>query len=747
MILAAGATVRVTSFVTLGLLLAAGLVAPASAAEADPVRLDVGLSAGTDPAVVVDALGDAVVTTRPVPGLDAITIDVPADRIDAALTVLAATEGVRYADRGAVVGADSEVLPYALVVSEVPQAWTWTAGKPGITVAVVDSGVNVNLDMPATRLAAGYDFVDGDAAPADSDGHGTMMANVIAAQRGGGVGTIGVCSACSIMPVRVLSSGRGTTADAAAGIAWAADHGARVINASFSTASPSRLLLDAVEHANAKGALVVASAGNVYSAAHRYPAAYEPALAVTEHDRYFDYPEKNTEDDQWVDVTAYGGSAALGKDGEIGYAKGSSGATAVASGVAALAFSMRPDATAAEVNALIRRDADRQANYVDYHPPQVDAAQVVYDLGGTDTAPPTITETGLTDGQLIGAAGTYVPTQVTDDHGVEHVDLIVGGQVAATRTELGRSIPWEPPTGYNGPLPVTVVAYDYAGNTASATTTVQVDSVQPTVTLVSPAQTDTVHGTTVDITVEASSDTKSIVAQWQGSNPAYSLNPIPGTDRWTGKASLSPEGQFGLDIWDKAGNYTTFSHAFAVDNDPPAGGTIAPASWAKVRGTFVSTLTGVTDASGIAKAELWADGRYLGADTTLPYALPVPTGSYTGTFQLTWRVTDRLGQERTLPARTLVADNTAPTVKITKAPKNNAKVSGTVKIYVSAYDASGVARVELLVNGKLVTRDTTAGYLLKLNTKKQKKTMKVQVRVYDKLGNVRYTSVRTWHRR
>jgi hypothetical protein len=747
MILVARAAVRAICSITVGLLLSAALTAPANAAGTDPVRLDVGLSAGADPAAVAGALGDAVVSSRPVPGLDAITIDVLADRVDTALATLAAAEGVRYADRGAPIGADSEILSSALVAAEVPQAWTWIAGKPGITVAVVDTGVNTGADLPAARLAAGYDFVDGDADPADDHGHGTMMANLIAAQRGNYVGATGVCSACSIMPVRVMKDAQGTTADAAAGIAWAADHGARVINASFSTPSPSRLLQDAVEHAHAKGALVVASAGNEFSTKPRYPAAFEPALAVTEHDPYSDYPEKNTATSQWVDLTSYGRSSVLGKDGQLVSTKGSSGATAVVSGVAALAFSMRPDATAAEVNALLRRDADRQPKYAAFHAPEINAAQVIYDLGGTDTTAPTITQTGLTQGQLIDASITYVRPQVTDDHGVEHIDLVIGGQVAATAADPLDAIDLKTPAGYNGPLPVTVVAYDYAGNTATATTTVQVDSILPTVALVSPAPTASVHGATIDITVAAADDTASIVAQWQGSNRAYALTRVPGTSRWTGQASVSPEGRMGLDIWDKAGNWNTFEHVFAVDNDPPAGGNITPASGARLRGTFVSTLTGVTDASGIAKAELWADGRYVGADTTAPYALTVPTGRYSGPSRLTWRVTDRWGQARTLPARTVVVDNTAPTVKIIKAPKNNAKVSGTVKVYVSAFDASGIARVELLVNGKLVARDATAGYLLKLNTRKQKRTMKIRIRAYDKLGNLAYTSVRTWHRK
>jgi hypothetical protein len=51
------------------------------------------------------------------------------------------------------------------------------------------------------------------------------------------------------------------------------------------------------------------------------------------------------------------------------------------------------------------------------------------------------------------------------------------------------------------------------------------------------------------------------------------------------------------------------------------------------------------------------------------------------------------------------------------------------------------------VNGKVVSKDVKAGYVLSVNTAKRKKTMKVQVRAYDKLGNVTYTTIRTWYRK
>src|SRR5262245_7222139 len=114
------------------------------------------------------------------------------------------------------------------------------AGPPPVTVAVVDSGV----DPSVPGLVSGYNVVDGSADTADVGGHGTGVARVVAAS----------CGGCRILPVRIAdetsSSTQGTIA---AGVRWAADHGARVINLSWglaigarSTGAVERAIADAV---------------------------------------------------------------------------------------------------------------------------------------------------------------------------------------------------------------------------------------------------------------------------------------------------------------------------------------------------------------------------------------------------------------------------------------------------------------------------------------------------------------------
>nr|BFE74595.1 hypothetical protein GCM10020092_078960 [Actinoplanes digitatis] len=102
-----------------------------------------------------------------------------------------------------------------------------------------------------------------------------------------------------------------------------------------------------------------------------------------------------------------------------------------------------------------------------------------------------------------------------------------------------------------------------------------------------------------------------------------------------------------------------------------------------------------------------------------------------GPIGLDFAVHDELGNPATLSNRVTV-DNTKATVAFAKAPKNKAKVKGTVKVTATARDKYGVARVQLLINGKVVATDTTAAYKFSINTKKYGKKLKVRLRVYDR---------------
>ncbi|HEX8346951.1 MAG TPA: S8 family serine peptidase [Actinoplanes sp.] len=195
----------------------------------------------------------------------------------------------------------------------------------------------------------------------------------------------------------------------------------------------------------------------------------------------------------------------------------------------------------------------------------------------------------------------------------------------------------------------------------------------------------------------------------------------------------------------KNGEKTTQGVWLSLDRTLPRVAGAGPAQNSRHRGTVNVTATGVSDKSGIANLTLYADGKWVGRDTTAPYAVKYNLSKRNGPVKLQWKAFDKVGNVGVLN-RTIVADNTAPSVRITSGPKDKAKVKGTVKLGVAASDASGISRVELLVNGKKVATDAKAGYTFSVKVSKYGKKLKIQVRAYDKVGNVRTDKTRNWKR-
>ena len=125
-----------------------------------------------------------------------------------------------------------------------------------LMVAVPDSGIDATHPDLTGRVLG---FTPADLL--DADGHGTHVAGIAAAITNNDIGVAGVSWGARILPVKVLNAaGNGSFADVAAGIVWATDHGAQVINLSLGGSSPSSVLEDAVNYAYAKGVTLVAAA-------------------------------------------------------------------------------------------------------------------------------------------------------------------------------------------------------------------------------------------------------------------------------------------------------------------------------------------------------------------------------------------------------------------------------------------------------------------------------------------------------
>ena len=243
----------------------------------------------------------------------------------------------------------------------------------GATVAVIDTGVDLSHPEFEQRIVSGYDFVDNDSIADDGQGHGTHVAGTIAGSHGDGVGISGVAPESKIMPIRVLGDdGRGWTSDIIAGIRWATDNGADVINLSLGGGGYSHAMADAIRYASERNSVVVMASGNSGGSSPEYPAAHATnfGLAVGAVDRSRNFASfSNRAGSTSIDfVTAPGVNVYSAIPGG-NYARfsGTSMATPHVAGVAALLKSHNNSLTSETIEDLITgtasNNSDIGANY------------------------------------------------------------------------------------------------------------------------------------------------------------------------------------------------------------------------------------------------------------------------------------------------------------------------------------------------------------------------------------------------
>src|SRR5689334_2169405 len=165
-------------------------------------------------------------------------------------------------------------------------AWALSTGD-GVTVAVIDSGVDATHPDLVGQVLPGADFVDGSTdGRVDPVGHGTTVAGLIAGRDDDSVGVVGLAPHAKILPVRVLDTNNryDDPATVAKGITWAVDHGATVINLSLGGQLRSDVLAAALAYAAQHDVVVIACTGNVMTGSTSrevwYPAREAGVVAV-----------------------------------------------------------------------------------------------------------------------------------------------------------------------------------------------------------------------------------------------------------------------------------------------------------------------------------------------------------------------------------------------------------------------------------------------------------------------------------
>jgi thermitase len=234
---------------------------------------------------------------------------------------------------------------------DAPLAWSTTTGSSATTVAILDTGIDLDHRDLASRLRASVDLTGG-RNPDDLHGHGTHVAGIAAAAGDNAEGVAGVAYNASLLNVKVLTdTGAGSCSITAEGIVWAADRGADVINLSLGGPAKCQAQESAIRYALDRGALVVAAAGNAGSDRAVYPGGYPNVLAVAASDRS-DLRAPFSNHGSWVDIAAPGVgilSTLPNHDSrsgvrEYGYLSGTSMAAPMVSGGAALIWSTVSDA-------------------------------------------------------------------------------------------------------------------------------------------------------------------------------------------------------------------------------------------------------------------------------------------------------------------------------------------------------------------------------------------------------------------
>jgi membrane-anchored mycosin MYCP len=329
----------------------------------------------------------------------------------------------------------------------------------GVTVAVIDSGVDARHPQLTGRVREGTDLIDpGRDGRLDCVGHGTAIASIIAARPVAGSGLRGLAPGADIVPIRAservavdgVISGEGTIADVVAGVRAAVAHDVQVINLSLSTTRDDSRLRRAIRAAIEADIVVVAAVGNQHERGDPtpYPAAYPGVVGVgaVSSDGL---RVASSQVGRYVDIVAPGDdviAAAAGR-GHGSY-QGTSYAAPFVAATAALIRARWPGLNQAAVVRRLLATADPAAGPLpsaEYGHgvlnPMRALTEIVPSSAATESAPAPAS-TGLAAASRPARAGT--PSGIAVAVAVSLILAATGIGAVAAVTPLGRRRRWHP---------------------------------------------------------------------------------------------------------------------------------------------------------------------------------------------------------------------------------------------------------------------------------------------------------------
>ncbi len=352
-----------------------------------------------------------------------------------------------------------------------PAAWDYSTGQ-GVTIAILDSGVDSTHPDLVNAVVPGWNFYDNNGNAADVYGHGTKVAGAAAASGNNAIGVAGVAWSSKIMPIRVTDT-QGFAYDSMIiqGLTWAVDQGARVANVSFLGITDNPAIVSAAQYMRSKGGVVVTSAGND-GVLETFPPS-DAITSVSATDTTDTRPSWSSYGN-YIDVGAPGVSIyTTVQGGGYGATSGTSFSAPITAGVYALMISANPSLSPSMLDdALFSTAVDVGTTGWDqyYGWGRIDAFAAVNkarQTGVSDTQAPSVAITSPVSGTVQG----LVPVDVAakDNVGVTRVELRVNGVLNASDSTVPYAFTWDTTTYANGTYTLQAVAYDAAGNHASST--------------------------------------------------------------------------------------------------------------------------------------------------------------------------------------------------------------------------------------------------------------------------------------
>jgi thermitase len=456
--------------------------------------------------------------SRKLNGINVYVVEMPPGREQAMAQALARHPNMKFAEVDGAVSMQmtpsDTYYPNAwhLPIIQAPAAWDIATGS-GITIAILDGGVESTHPDLAAHIVPGWNFYDNNSNTSDVNGHGTKVAGVAAALGDNAMGVTGGAWNAKIMPMRISDTAGNLTyySIIANSLTWAADHGARVANISY-IISQVATVQNAAQYMRNKGGVVVASAGNT--------GAFDPTpntstiLTVAATDSA-DQRASWSAYGPVVDVAAPGvGIWTTTAGGGYGAVSGTSFSSPLTAGVVALMLSANPALQPSQVDSILTSTADDlgtpgRDDYYGYG--RINAYRAVSAAKAAvtaDTQPPTVAITSPGGGTVAGIVTVNV--SAADNIGVTQVDLYAGGALVASDIAAPYSFSWDSASRADGLTSLVAKAYDAAGNVASSTLSVSVGNTTPTadvtppsVSIGNPSNGSTVSGN-VSINVNAS---------------------------------------------------------------------------------------------------------------------------------------------------------------------------------------------------------------------------------------------------